>query len=193
MELLLATKNQHKIIELQKLLGAFAVINALPPSQDLPEETGSTFEENALLKAKHVCASLKQASLADDSGLSVPLLDNKPGVYSARFAGLHASDQENRLHMIQSLKKKGVSRTPAFFTCVLALALPNGKEFTFKGECHGTLILEERGHEGFGYDSLFIPKEHDLTFAQMPAEKKGQISHRRKAILKLLKFMKEND
>lgn len=186
MKIFLATQNQNKVKELQKLLGAFADLQSISPNLILPEETGTTFEENALIKARFIAKTLKCAALSDDSGLSVPLLNNSPGVYSARFAGEGATDADNRTLLSHLLKENHVEKTPAFFTCVLALVYPNGEEFLFKGECQGMVLSEEKGHFGFGYDSMFIPKKFSKTFAEMPAEEKSSISHRFLAIEKLV-------
>ncbi len=192
MRLTLASKNQHKLVELQKLLGAFADLSSLPNDIPLPEETGKTFEANALLKARYACQKTNKCVLADDSGLSVQALNNAPGIYSARFAGLNSSDADNRALLIHMLREKNLLESQAFFTCALALVKPNGEEFTFTGECHGKVITLEKGEHGFGYDSLFIPDGYSQSFGQMPSHEKGEISHRKKALNQLIQFLKEH-
>ncbi len=194
MEIVIASQNPHKIRELRALLRDVQQIDWLSlhhfPSYVPPEETGTTFEENARLKAEHAAKALGRWVIADDSGLVVPILQGAPGVYSRRYAGADASDKENRIKLLQELKgKSGIERS-AYFECVLAAYHPSGQGKVFKGLCEGFLLDEERGGNGFGYDPLFVKHDYHQTFAQLDETTKNRISHRRKAFDQLTPYLR---
>lgn len=186
LEMVLATRNAGKAAELQALLRARygAKITLLTLSEigfegDI-EETGQTFAENALLKARAVAAASGKIGLGDDSGLVVPALGGAPGIYSARYAGEHGNDEKNNALLLQNLSGKTDRR--AFFECVLACALPNGENFTVSGRCEGIILESPRGRNGFGYDPLFYVPGLGKTLAEMSGEEKNAISHRGAAV-----------
>jgi len=185
----LASGNKGKIREIKELLKDYEVI----PYTDLIdkfeiEENGNTFKENAIIKAKAVGERLKnEIVLADDSGISVPALGGIPGIYSARFAGEGASDKDNLYKLIEELKKRGIKKTPAFYTAAIAIYTPYGI-FTTHGFMRGEVIDEARGDKGFGYDPMFIPKGYDKTLGELEEEVKKSFSHRSKA-LSLAKYI----
>lgn len=188
-QLLVATKNAHKTGEIQAVLGSGFVVTDLTahPEISSPEETGTTFEENAAIKALAASAKFDGLVLADDSGLEVDILDGAPGVRSARYAGEDATDADNRERLLQELERIGAKgkRPSGRFHCVLVLAR-NGKVLgTFHGSVEGVIIDKPQGNGGFGYDPLFVPEGYSETFAQLPAEVKNQLSHRGKALEKL--------
>lgn len=186
LEMVLATRNAGKAAELQALLRARygAKITLLTLSEigfegDI-EETGQTFAENALLKARAAAAASGKIGLGDDSGLVVPALGGAPGIYSARYAGEHGNDEKNNALLLQNLSGKSDRR--AFFECVLACALPNGENFTVSGRCEGIILESPRGRNGFGYDPLFYVPGLGKTLAEMSGEEKNAISHRGAAV-----------
>ncbi len=186
LEMVLATRNAGKAAELQALLRARygAKITLLTLSEigfegDI-EETGQTFAENALLKARAAAAASGKIGLGDDSGLVVPALGGAPGIYSARYAGEHGNDEKNNALLLQNLSGKTDRR--AFFECVLACALPNGENFTVSGRCEGIILESPRGRNGFGYDPLFYVPGLGKTLAEMSGEEKNAISHRGAAV-----------
>ena len=193
-ELLLATTNIHKIREFRAILKPHVRFDLLSladfPHYVPPEETGETFEENAVLKALHAAKSLNRWTLADDSGLIVPALNGAPngipGVFSARYAGKNATDLENRKKLIEEMQHLLDDDRQAFFECSLALASPAGLKKCVKGICEGTLLTEDRGNSGFGYDPLFVKHGYNQTFAQLQESVKNRISHRRKALDKMI-------
>ena len=190
MKLVIATTNLHKIREIRAILKPLYNFDFLTlqdfPNYQQPEETGSSFEENAFLKATHAASAIKEWVLSDDSGLVVPALNNEPGVYSARYAGDQATDKDNRLKLLQKLEKVDESERIGYYVCALALASPDGIQKQVKGICEGTLIMTPRGGGGFGYDPLFQKYDYSKTFAELDEETKNRISHRRKALDKLL-------
>lgn len=189
-ELLIASHNIHKIREFRSILKQFPNLDILSlldfPSYTLPKETGQTFEENAKLKAKDAAQALGKWTLADDSGLVVPALKGAPGIYSRRYAGENASDTENRRKLLSDMKELQDHQRVAYFECSIALSSPFGIEKCVRGLCEGTIITEERGNRGFGYDAIFVKHEYGKTFAELDEETKNRISHRRKALDKLL-------
>ncbi|MCB1080243.1 MAG: RdgB/HAM1 family non-canonical purine NTP pyrophosphatase [Simkaniaceae bacterium] len=195
MQIVIASSNLHKIREIRSILKPrlpFDYLSLLDfPSYQPPEETGSTFEENAFIKATHAASALKRWVIADDSGLVVPALKDRPGVHSRRFAGEHASDKENRQKLVQELDPISESERIGYYTCALALASPEGIQKQVQGLCEGSLILAPRGSQGFGYDPLFLKYDYNKTFAEMDEETKNKISHRRKALDKLFPFLEE--
>ena len=191
MQIVIASKNVHKIRELRSILHSFPQIDVLSlldfPDYTPPEETGSTFKENAVLKATHAAMALKLWAIADDSGLVVPSIEGKPGVYSARFAGANATDRDNRKKLLNMMQHLQDHDRNGYFECSIALASADGKlHKDVNATCEGTLLPMEKGGGGFGYDSLFIKHEYNKTFAELEESVKNRISHRRKAIDKIL-------
>ena len=189
MDLLLATHNPHKVREFSQLLGKnFKLFDLTAfPEIAIPKETGTTFEENAILKAKAASRNLPKLVIADDSGLEVDALGGAPGIFSARYAGQNASDRENVNKLLRALSALKIPRDMrlARFRCLIALAR-NGKVLgTFEGVVEGTIVDPPRGSGGFGYDPVFQPKGSRQTFAEMAAEMKNEISHRARAIAAL--------
>jgi XTP/dITP diphosphohydrolase len=185
LRLLLATRNAHKTREFSEILGGEFVVRDLSEELDAPviEETGSTFAENAILKAVGISKRSPELVVADDSGLEVDALDGAPGVFSARYAGPGATDVENIARLLSELSALSKERLPgARFRCVLALAR-NGKVLgTFEGAVEGVIVDSPRGRSGFGYDPIFQPNGFAQTFAELSAAEKNQISHRAQAI-----------
>jgi len=152
---------------------------------EAPEETGTTFRENAILKAEHAARQLNRLVVADDSGLVVPALNGEPGVRSRRYAGPAATDSENRQKLLYAMQDlHGEART-AYFECCLALAGPEGLIKCVEGICEGIIISETKGRNGFGYDPLFIKNDYEKTFAELDNTTKNRVSHRRKAFERL--------
>jgi XTP/dITP diphosphohydrolase len=186
-DLVLATANPHKLIELTRILDAGHVavrLRSLAEFPGAPEvaETGATFAENALLKAHAIAQFTGLPAVADDSGICVDALNGMPGVLSARWSGRHGDDEANLRLLLGQLADIPDERRGARFVCVAALALPGGREHISEGVLTGSLIREPRGHNGFGYDPIFVPDSADITTAEMgPADKDG-ISHRGKAL-----------
>lgn len=180
--LIIASHNKGKISEIAELLAPLNISVSSASEHDLPEpeETGSTFEANAALKAEAACEATNLPCLADDSGLAVPALDGAPGIYSARWGGPE-KDFNMAMKRVQSeLEAKGESAegAAAYFVCNLALALPGKATQHFEGQVHGTLTFPARGDKGFGYDPIFIAEGDSITFAEMDPAKKHAISHR---------------
>lgn len=178
--LILATHNAGKLEEIKTLLSPYGLhINSSGNLNiDEPEETDDTFEGNALLKAHYTAKKTNHISLADDSGLVVPVLDGMPGIYSARWAGPDRNFAAARQKVHNQLGNKP---RDAYFVCVLAVAWPDGSSKIFKGESHGTLTWPARGDNGFGYDCMFIPLNDTRTYGEMTKVEKAQTSHRVKA------------
>lgn len=190
MEIIIASKNLHKIREFREMfksIKGFDIASLMNfPEYIPPPETGSTFKENALIKARDVSKKLNQWALADDSGLVVARLNGEPGVHSQRYAGDNATDIDNRRKLLSNMQNlRGLERS-AYFECCLALCGPNGFEKCVSGVCEGYIIDEERGRNGFGYDPLFVKHDYDKTFAEMDESVKNRISHRYKAFEKML-------
>jgi XTP/dITP diphosphohydrolase len=183
MRLLIATRNPDKLGEIRAILQAPGL--ALVSAADIPglpevEETGRTLEENAALKARTLACRAGLWALADDSGLEVDVLGGAPGVRSARYAGPEADYRANNLKLLKALEGKSDRR--ARFRCVMALSDPAGRCACVEGACEGVIVEAPRGREGFGYDPLFQPDGHRLTFAEMPPEEKNRLSHRYRAL-----------
>lgn len=193
MEIVIASTNLHKIRELREMMKSFSLLDVLSlhnfPNYSPSQETGKTFKENAILKAEHAAAVLQKVVLADDSGLVVPSLGGAPGVNSRRYAGEDATDAENRQKLLNELQDKREHERTAYFECYLAIATPDGKVKCFNAISEGNLAREERGRNGFGFDSLFIKNDYDKTFAELDEATKNRISHRRKAFEKLSVFL----
>lgn len=186
-QLVLATGNQQKLAELARILQAGRVAVELVGLSDFPgapqvAETGSTFAENALLKARAIAEFTGLASVADDSGLCADALNGMPGVLSARWSGLHGDDAANLRLLLAQLSDVPDGRRGAHFTCAAALVLPGGREHLSEAEMHGRLIRAARGSNGFGYDPIFVPDSAELTTAEISSAAKDKISHRGKAL-----------
>lgn len=187
MRLVLATANPHKVIELGRILEvghvdvALASLTEFPGAPDVAE-TGATFAENALLKAYAIAQFTGLPAVADDSGLCVDALNGMPGVLSARWSGKHGDDAANLQLLLAQITDVPDDRRGAQFVCAAALALPDGREHVSEGRVAGRLIREARGHNGFGYDPIFVPASADITTAEMEPADKDRISHRGKAL-----------
>ena len=185
--LVLATANQHKLAELTRILEAGRVeveLAGLGEFAGAPEvaETGATFDENALLKARAIAEFTGLPAVADDSGLCVDALDGMPGVLSARWSGRHGDDEANLRLVLAQLSDVPDERRGAHFACSAALVLPSGKEHVSEAAVYGRLIRQPRGTNGFGYDPIFVPDGSQLTTAEMSPAAKDAISHRGKAL-----------
>ena len=195
MEIVASTRNEGKLREIRELLKGFGVtILSMRDISDAPvvRETGSSFRENALLKAETIAAFTGMLTIADDSGLEVDALGGEPGVYSARFAGEEASDDDNNKELLSRLTGVPMEERGAVFKCVIAAVDPDGKRMFVEGECRGVIQFEERGEFGFGYDPLFLVPELGKTFAELAPEIKNTISHRARAMKKLRDSLEEH-
>ena len=187
-KLLLATRNKGKIEEFRRILEDIAAgqielvgLDQFPNLHDV-DETGSTFEENALLKAREMCEASGIPAIADDSGLCVDYLNGDPGIFSARWAGSHGDDKANTAKVLASLADVPDEKRGAHFICVAALALPDGRTHVEEGKFEGWILREPIGDQGFGYDPIFRPDGYSISSAQMSAEEKDAISHRGKSL-----------
>ena len=194
--LLIATRNRHKTGEIARMLGEEWAVRDLTEHPEMPEmvESGSTFEENAVIKAEVASRELPGLVLADDSGLEVDALKGAPGVYSARYSGAKATDEENRRHLLAELARLGVCEAEdlrARFQCAMALAEAGKVLATFMGTVEGRLVLKAAGKEGFGYDPLFVPDGYDVTFGELDLGTKNQISHRARALGRVLEWLRD--
>ena len=189
-----ATKNKGKLKEIAEILDGLNLevvsMEQVGVDEDI-EEYGSTFEENALIKAKEVYKRTGELVMADDSGLEVDFLNGAPGIYSSRFAGEGASDEDRNNKLLAMLKDVPFENRKARFVCAIAVVLPDGSHFTVRGTCEGYIAFEPIGTNGFGYDPLFFLPEYDKTAAQLEASKKHEISHRGKALKLMLEQLKE--
>ncbi len=197
MDIVIATRNLHKVREYRFILKDVTSIELFSlrdyPDYQPPEETGLTFEENAYIKASHAHNALKCNVLADDSGLVIPALNNEPGIYSARYAGENALDRENRVKLLKEMERLSEEDRVGYFACALAFIAKSGEEKCVTAYCEGTILTAEKGSNGFGYDPLFVKHDYSRSFAQLDEELKNKISHRRKAIDKLLPFLEALD
>jgi XTP/dITP diphosphohydrolase len=188
-KLLLATRNPGKLLELRRLLVASGVsVLGLADVEPFPEapETGATFAENALAKARDAAAATGLPSIADDSGLAVDALNGMPGVLSARWCGRHGDDRANLELLLGQLGDVPDERRGAAFVCAAALVVPGGEETVVHGEWPGVIIREPHGSNGFGYDPIFVPAGEERTSAELSAEEKDAASHRGRALRALL-------
>lgn len=188
-EILVATHNEHKKEELQQIFGDSILVKSLK-DYDLHEEieeNGSTFHENALIKAEYCFRKTGVPSLGDDSGLVVEALDGRPGIYSARYASNH--DFAKNIEKVLEEMQEENNRT-AYFVTVLCYVDQHGAQY-FEGRVYGKLLEENKGHQGFGYDPIFVPDGDNRTFAEMPAAEKNAVSHRRRAIDQFLEMWAE--
>ena len=188
MKVILASQNQHKLVELSAILSQLGFEIALESEYGLHvdvDETGTTFEENSLLKAEAVMKASGMPVLADDSGLMVDALDGAPGVYSARY-GHKSSDAERIAYLLENLKDVPAEKRTAKFVCVITCLWPDGRRIVARGECPGQILFAPKGTGGFGYDPVFYLPELEKTYAELASEEKNAISHRGNA-LKILK------
>lgn len=184
MKFVIASHNRKKIAEMNAILGALGIeFTAQPGDAPEPEETGTVFEENALIKARAACAFTGLPAVADDSGLCVDALDGAPGVYSARYCA--GDDQDRNAFLLKNMEAVPDGKRQARFVSAIACVFPNGDELVVRGECEGEILRAAHGAGGFGYDPLFFVKEFDCTFGELPQEIKNQVSHRARALQKM--------
>lgn len=184
MRFIIASNNKKKLTELKTILSGFGAQVVSQSEAGLhieAEETGSTFEENALIKARAACDALGEPSIADDSGLVVDALGGEPGVYSARYGGIDCSTDEDRVSLLLKNMQGKTDRTARFVSCI-ACVFTNGDVITARGECKGVITHEPRGEGGFGYDPVFELPEKGMTMAELSTEEKNAVSHRGAAI-----------
>lgn len=191
--IVVASNNKHKIKEIKELLTQYEVIpmGEVGFNQEI-EENGKTFEENALIKAQTIHKYLKKSGktylvLADDSGLCVDSLNGEPGVYSARYSGIHGDEQANRDKLLKELDGK---ERAAYFCCTIAIIYPNGEQQIFEGKTFGRITTEEIGTNGFGYDCIFYSNDLKKTFGEATEQEKNSVSHRGRALEKIKKELK---
>ena len=190
MKLIIASNNKHKIKEIKQILGGkFECILSLKEAGISHEtvEDGTTFLENAAKKAREIAEISGLAALADDSGICAHALDGAPGIMSARYAGEHGDDEANNDLLLLNLSDK--EDKTAHYTCAMVIAYPDGKEISAEGYMYGRIVNERRGDGGFGYDPLFVPDGEERTVAEMSEAEKNAISHRAKALEKILELL----
>jgi len=188
MKIVIASKNEGKITEIKKILDLnsleFLTYNDFIEWPEV-KETGSSFNENAILKAQKLAEYFKIPALADDSGLEVDVLGGEPGVYSSRYAGESATDEKNIIKLLNNLKGYPLEKRIARFRCCAVLLTTSGEIFKTEGACEGHIAFEPRGSNGFGYDPIFVPAGFDKTVAELPIKVKNEISHRGQAFRKM--------
>lgn len=196
MELLVATRNEKKLQEIRELLNGLPLkITSLKDYKDLPHiiEDGDTFDQNAVIKASRIALATKKLVLGEDSGLEVKALNNKPGVFSARYAGkgsnANASDRANNLKLLRELRGVPLKKRVAHYRCSVALADKKGLVGVVSGSCHGLIGFRSKGRHGFGYDPLFVIEKYGKTFAELGPRIKHKMSHRYKALKKTRHLM----
>jgi XTP/dITP diphosphohydrolase len=188
----LATHNAHKVAEFQRILGAHVPeVTVLPYDGPSPVENGTSFAENALIKARAAAAHTGRIALADDSGICVDVMGGAPGIFSARWAGSHGGDEANRRLLLDQLADVRPADRGAWFHCTIALVVPDalvagGGEFVAEGRWPGSVTFEPRGSHGFGYDPVFEPEGREITAAELPPEVKNAESHRARAFAALV-------
>jgi XTP/dITP diphosphohydrolase len=194
LEIVIATKNKGKAKEFEKLFSKYAIrvrtLLDFPEIEEI-EETGMTFEDNAILKAEAVSQQLNRPVISDDSGLMVDALDYRPGIYSARYAGVEKNDDANIDKVLAELRNIPDDKRTARFYCALAVAIPGQMTFTVNGTCEGEILTERHGTNGFGYDPIFFVLEKERAMAELTSEEKNSISHRAKALEKLEQNLKK--
>lgn len=193
MDFILATNNMKKLAEMQRILSPLGinVVTAKMLGKQLEdvEEDGKTFEDNAKLKARAACKEMNMPAIADDSGLYVDYLDGAPGIFSARFAGEHGNDEKNNDLLLEKLDGVPLEKRTAHYVCAICCTFPDGREIVVRGECNGVIGFERDGHEGFGYDPLFLVD--GKAFGRYTAEEKDRISHRGNALRLLTKELEK--
>src|SRR3954465_10895814 len=190
MDLVLSTRNPHKLREFNVLMAPHRVF-PLPEDVELPPETGDTFAENALTKARAAADATGKTAIADDSGIAAAALEGRPGVYSARYAGENATDEENLAKLLDEVPDDGDRRVA--YVCALAYVEPGGESHVVEGRCEGMLAHEPSGDGGFGYDPAFVPSDRDdgRTMAELTPEEKDAISHRGRAARAFLAWLED--
>lgn len=195
MKVVLASQNKHKLAEIQAILSRFDMELVLQSELGLHvdvEETGASFEENSMLKARAVVEATGLPAIADDSGLCVDVLGGGPGIYSARYGAPECVTDRDRLnHLLENLRGVRSEERTARFVCVITLLRPDGSSLIARGSCEGFITFEPRGEDGFGYDPVFYVPAMGCTFAQMGAERKNAISHRANALMRLERMLEE--
>ena len=194
MKIVFASSNEGKVREIREMLEGMGIeLISLSNYAGVPEivEDGKSFQENALKKAKIISEFTGETVLADDSGLQVEVLAGEPGIYSSRYAGEKATDEENNTKLLTKLKNISQEKRTAFFVCVLVLYRRDGSYDYFQGKWNGQIIDERRGNNGFGYDPIFLVPELKMTAAELPAEIKNKVSHRGQAFAQLKKKLGE--
>ena len=193
MDFILATNNMKKLAEMQRILSPLGinVVTAKMLGKQLEdvEEDGKTFEDNAKLKARAACKEMNMPAIADDSGLCVDYLDGAPGIFSARFAGEHGNDEKNNDLLLEKLDGVPLEKRTAHYVCAICCTFPDGREIVVRGECNGVIGFERDGHEGFGYDPLFLVD--GKAFGRYTAEEKDKIRHRGNALRLLTKELEK--
>ncbi|WP_173915912.1 XTP/dITP diphosphatase [Halobacillus sp. Marseille-Q1614] len=194
-KVIIATKNEGKAREFKEMflkyeLEGYSLLDLNEPVEDI-EETGMTFEENALIKAEAIARQFSLPVVADDSGLEVDALNGAPGIYSARYAGIEKDDQKNIDKLLSELKGVEKEKRTARFVCAIAIARPDSDSLVERGTCEGSIAEKQEGSQGFGYDPVFIPKGESRTMAEHTSEEKNAISHRKNAILKIEKWLSD--
>ena len=186
MKIILGTSNPHKVKEINEITGTNDIKFILPPDGFDPDETGTTFAENSLIKAMAAWELSHDWSLADDSGLCIDALGGQPGIFSARYAETPQKRIERVLKELDGIKNR-----TAHFTCCMTLIAPDGSiALACEGICNGSIIKEAKGTNGFGYDPIFMPEGYNKTIAELPEDEKNRISHRSKALAKVIDYIK---
>lgn len=190
MKLVVATGNMGKLKEIREILPEHEIVclKDLNIDCDIVED-GETFEENAVIKAETICKMTNLITISDDSGLEVDYLGGAPGIYSARYAGEDATDEERNIKLLDALKDVPFEKRSARYACAIAIAYPDGKTYTFFDTCEGKITFEPLGENGFGYDPLFYFDDFKTTLANVASDVKNKVSHRYKALLKLKNFL----
>ena len=192
MRLVVATGNKNKLREIAEIFTDFEVCSQKQMGFDEEvEETGLTFAENALIKARAAAKALGEMVLADDSGLCVDALDGAPGIYSARYCGYHGDDEKNRKVLLKNME--GIENRRAHFTSAIAIVYPDGRELVAEGHTYGEILHEETGDGGFGYDCLFFSEDLQKSFGVATAEEKNKVSHRFRGLQAMLKLWQGQD
>ena len=193
MDFIIATNNKDKVKEIKAILKGHNVMSQSEAGINIEaEENGTTFKENALIKARSIKKLADCAIIADDSGIEVTALGGAPGIYSARYAGENGTAKDCNEKLLMELKNVDKEQRDARYVCAMALILPDGREHVFEGICEGYILNEYRGTNGFGYDPLFYVPEINMTFGEAPSEVKHKLSHRYKALKKLSDFLNNN-
>ncbi|MFH0779213.1 MAG: RdgB/HAM1 family non-canonical purine NTP pyrophosphatase [Candidatus Eisenbacteria bacterium] len=194
LRLVFSSGNPDKFKEVSQILSA-AWLEVVPlsnfPGAPIPQEGTDSVKENALIKARVARKFTGLPSIGDDTGLEVEMLDGKPGVFSSRYAGADASYEDNVKKLLEALQSFPKEQRTARFTCIVALALPDGREKLFRGYCRGHIALEPNGEGGFGYDPVFVPEGRKSTFAQLSPQMKNKMSHRGRAIRSLKRYLRK--
>ena len=197
MKVVLASKNPHKLVEIDAILSRLGIELVLQSELGIDvdvEETGTTFEENSFLKAEAVCKASGMPALADDSGIAVDALNGAPGIYSARYGFDESLDDRGRMMLLlKNTEQVPDGKRQAQFVCVITLVMPDGRSLQARGEVHGELLRQPVGENGFGYDPIFYYPPKQCGFAQLPPEEKNQVSHRARALDLMYQKLEEFD